>query len=151
MAFAHGANDVANAIGPIAAIFHVLDTGKVAVESVVPPWILFLAAFGIVIGLTTWGWRVIETVGKKITELTPSRGFSAEFGAAMTILVASKLGLPVSTTHTLIGAILGVGLARGIEAINLTVVRDIVASWIITIPAGALLSMLFFQILKTVL
>lgn len=150
MAFAHGANDVANAIGPIAAIVHVVKTGTVPLQAVVPVWILALGGLGIVIGLATWGWRVIDTVGKKITELTPSRGFAAEFGAATTILLASKLGLPISTTHTLIGAILGVGLARGIEAINMNVVRDIFTSWVITIPAGAGLSVCFFQILQLI-
>ncbi|UCH22411.1 MAG: inorganic phosphate transporter, partial [Deltaproteobacteria bacterium] len=107
-------------------------------KATVPLWALVLGGIGIVFGLATWGWRVIETVGKKITELTPSRGFSAEFGAAVTIVVASRLGLPISTTHTLVGAVMGVGLARGIEALNLNAIRDIVLSWLITIPAGAI-------------
>ena len=150
MAFAHGANDVANAIGPIAAIVSVVQTGSVVSGEGIPVWILALGGFGIVVGLATWGWRVIETVGTKITELTPSRGFAAEFAAATTILAASKLGLPISTTHTLIGAILGVGFARGIGAINLNTVRDIVASWLITIPAGAGLAIVFFYMLKVI-
>jgi phosphate/sulfate permease len=138
VAFAHGANDVANAIGPLAAVVSVIKTGVVGLKATVPLWALLLGGIGIVFGLATWGWRVIETVGKKITELTPSRGFSAEFGAAVTIVVASRLGLPISTTHTLVGAVMGVGLARGIEALNLNAIRDIVISWGITIPAGAI-------------
>ena len=137
VAFAHGANDVANAIGPLGAVVSVIRTGVVGMKATVPIWILALGGIGIVIGLATWGWRVIETVGKKITELTPSRGFSAEFGAAVTIVVASRLGLPISTTHTLVGAVMGVGLARGIAALNLNAIREIVLSWVITIPAGA--------------
>jgi phosphate/sulfate permease len=137
VAFAHGANDVANAIGPLAAVVAVVRTGVVGLKTTVPLWALILGGAGIVLGLATWGWRVIETVGKKITELTPSRGFSAEFGAAITIVVASRLGLPISTTHTLVGAVMGVGLARGIAALNLNAIRDIVLSWVVTIPAGA--------------
>ncbi len=143
MAFAHGSNDVANAIGPLAAIFNIV-TGKTIIGESVPTWLLLLGGVGIVAGLATWGWRVIETVGKKITELTPSRGFSAGFGAATTIVLASKLGLPISTTHVLVGAVLGVGFARGIGAINLNTIRDIVVSWVVTVPAGAILSVLFF-------
>lgn len=150
MAFAHGANDVANAIGPLAGAVSILATGDTAVSSAIPLWILALGGFGIVLGLATWGWRVIETIGKRITELTPSRGFSAEFGASTTILLASKLGLPISTTHTLVGAVLGVGLARGIGAINLSLIRDIIFSWIITLPAGTLMSIVFFFGLKGV-
>ncbi len=147
VAFAHGANDVANAVGPLAAVVSVLDTGIVGLKAAVPLWILALGGVGIVVGLATWGWRVIETIGKRITALTPTRGFSAEFGAATTIVMASKLGLPISTTHTLVGAVLGVGLARGIGALNLRTVRDIVFSWIVTIPAGALFAILFYYIL----
>lgn len=148
VAFAHGANDVANAVGPLAAVVSVLSTGVVQMKSVVPLWILGLGGVGIIVGLGTWGWRVIETVGKRITELTPSRGFAAEFAAAITIVVASKLGLPISTTHTLVGAVLGVGLARGMNALNLRTVRDIVISWLITIPVGAGLAIIFFYIFK---
>jgi PiT family inorganic phosphate transporter len=148
MAFAHGANDVANAIGPLAGAIAILFSGDVSVSAPIPIWILALGGFGIIIGLATWGWRVIETIGKKITELTPSRGFSAEFGASTTILLASKLGLPISTTHTLVGAVLGVGLARGIGAINLSLIRDIILSWVITLPAGSLMAIVFFYILK---
>ena len=147
MAFAHGANDVANAIGPLSAAVAILTTGLYAVDAPVPTWALALGGVGIVVGLATWGWRVIETIGKKITELTPSRGFAAEFGAATTIVIASRLGMPISTTHTLVGAVLGVGFARGLEAVNLTTTRDILISWIVTVPLGALLAIfLFFPI-----
>jgi len=150
VAFAHGANDVANAIGPMAGALDAFRDGVVHAKAAVPAWLLAMGGVGIVIGLATWGWRVIETVGKRITELTPTRGFCAEFGAAITILVASVLGLPVSTTHTLVGAVLGVGLARGIGALNLSTMRDIVASWIITIPAGAGLAIVIFFILRAI-
>ena len=147
VAFAHGANDVANAIGPLSAAVQTIREGAVAATSVVPMWALALGGVGIVIGLATYGWRVMETVGKKITELTPSRGFCAEFGAATTIVIASKLALPISTTHTLVGAVLGVGLARGIGALNLSTVRDIAISWVITVPAGAILAIIFYKTL----
>lgn len=149
MAFAHGSNDVANAIGPLAAIINVLQGKAIHVQSV-PIWLLILGGVGIVVGLATWGWRVIETVGRKITELTPSRGFAAGFGAAATILLASKLGLPISTTHVIVGAVLGVGFARGIGAINLNIVRDIVISWVVTVPAGAILSVIFFYAIRAI-
>ncbi len=145
VAFAHGANDVANAIGPLSAAVQTAQDAVVAAKASVPMWALALGGFGIVVGLATYGWRVMETVGKKITELTPSRGFCAEFGAATTIVLASKLALPISTTHTLVGAVLGVGLARGIGALNLTTVRDIAISWVVTIPAGALMAILIYK------
>jgi len=148
MAFAHGSNDVANAIGPVAAIVSIVKTGVVSQTSVLPPWILLLGAVGIVLGLATYGWRVIRTVGKSITELTPSRGFAAELAAASTVVVASGTGLPVSTTHVLVGAVLGVGIARGIGALNLKVVRNIMLSWIVTLPAGGILAIIFFFLLK---
>ncbi len=144
VAFAHGANDVANAIGPVAAILEVLKTKAISQNTLIPSWLLGFGGIGIVIGLATWGWRVIETVGKKITELTPTRGFCAEFGAAFTILFASKLGMPISTTHSLVGSVLGVGLARGLRSINLRTLRDIALSWIVTIPLCAFLSVLLF-------
>lgn len=150
VAFAHGSNDVANAVGPLAAVITILKTGQVAMKTPVPLWVLGLGGIGIVIGLSTWGWRVMMTIGKKITELTPTRGFAAEFSTAVTIVFASKLGLPISTTHTLVGGVLGVGLARGISALNLRVVTNIVVSWIITIPAGALGAILFYYILKAI-
>jgi len=148
VAFAHGANDVANAIGPLAAVLNIVKTDAVAMKSAVPTWVLALGGIGIIVGLATWGWRVIETVGKRITDLTPSRGFAAEFSAAVTIVLASKLGIPISTTHTLVGAVLGVGLARGLEALNLRTVRDIVISWIVTIPVGAVLTIFLFYIFR---
>jgi phosphate/sulfate permease len=147
VAFAHGANDVANAVGPLAGVISILQTGTMAAKSVVPLWVLGLGGIGIVIGLSTWGWRVMATIGKKITELTPSRGFCAEFAAAITIVLASKIGIPISTTHTLVGGVLGVGFARGINALNLKVITNIVISWIITIPVGALGAILFYYIL----
>ena len=151
MAFAHGSNDVANAIGPVAAIVSVAQSGQVLQSAPLPIWILMLGGIGIVIGLATYGRRVIATVGSHITALTPSRGFSAELAAAFTIVVASGTGMPVSTTHVLVGAVLGVGMARGISAINLGVVGRIFLSWVITVPAGACLSIVFFFILKAVL
>ena len=151
MAFAHGSNDVANAIGPLAAVVAVASTGAVAAKASLPIWVLMLGGAGIVIGLATFGIRVISTVGKKITQLTPSRGFAAELAAATTIVIASGTGMPISTTHTLVGAVLGVGLARGIEAIDLRVVVRIFVSWVITIPAGALLAIVFFFLFKAVL
>ena len=151
MAFAHGSNDVANAIGPVAAIVGIVQSGgEIASKSATPIWILVLGGVGIVVGLVTYGHKVIATVGSGITELTPSRGFAATLGAATTVVVASGTGLPISTTHTLVGAILGVGLARGIGALNLNVIRTIFLSWIVTLPAGALLSILFFFFLKGV-
>jgi len=151
MAFAHGSNDVANAIGPLAAVISVAQTGIVGAESALPIWVLALGGGGIVVGLATYGRRVIATVGEKITQLTPSRGFAAELAAATTIVIASGTGMPISTTHTLVGAVLGVGLARGIDAIDLRVVGRIFVSWVVTIPAGAFLSILFFTIFKAVL
>ncbi|HSW86709.1 MAG TPA: inorganic phosphate transporter [Rhabdochlamydiaceae bacterium] len=150
VAFAHGANDVANAIGPVAAVLDIIKNGVISDTAVIPSYLLIFGGLGIVIGLATWGWRVIMTIGKKITELTPTRGFCAEFGAAVTILIASKLGLPVSTTHCLVGAVLGVGLARGIKAINLNMVRDIILSWIVTIPASAAMSIGIYFVLKAI-
>ena len=147
MAFAHGSNDVANAIGPVAAIMSVVTTGEVSHESTVPPWVLLIGAAGIVVGLATFGYRVMATIGRKITELTPSRGFAAEFAAASTVVAASGTGLPVSTTQTLVGAVLGVGLARGTGAVDFGVVRTIFVSWIVTLPAGAVLAATFYYIL----
>ncbi len=148
MAFAHGSNDVANAVGPMAAVISAAQSGELTSQSALPGWVLLLGGIGIVIGLATLGYKVIATVGEKITELTPSRGFSAEIGAATTVVLASYTGIPVSTTQILVGAILGVGLARGIAAIDLRVVGNIFMSWVITLPAGAILSILFFYLLK---
>ena len=150
MAFAHGANDVANAIGPLSAAIDVLNTGMVNSQAIVPTWALALGGIGIVIGLATWGWRVILTIGKKITELTPTRGFAAEFGAAFTILAASRLGMPISTTHTLVGSVIGVGMARGLEALDLSTIRYIIISWIVTIPISAAITVAFFYCLQAI-
>ncbi len=150
MAFAHGSNDVANAVGPLAAIVGIVKTSTVAANTVMPGWILLLGGAGIVLGLATYGFKVMATIGQKITVLTPSRGFAAELGAAATVVTASATGLPISTTHTLVGAVLGVGFARGIAAINLRVVGSIFMSWLVTLPAGAGLSIVFFFILKAV-
>ena len=152
MAFAHGSNDVANAIGPVAAIVGVVQSGgEVAQKSALPLWVLVVGAVGIITGLATYGYRVMAVVGERITELTPSRGFAATLAAAATVVVASGTGLPISTTHTLVGAVLGVGMARGIAAIDLRVVRNIFTSWIVTLPAGAILSMVFYFLLKGLL
>jgi len=148
MAFAHGSNDVANAVGPMAAVISTAQTGLVASKSALPAWVLLLGGVGIVIGLATFGYKVIATVGKKITELTPSRGFAAEIAAAGTVVLASFTGIPISTTHTLVGAVLGVGFARGIGAIDMRVVGNIFMSWVVTLPAGGLLAILFFFTLK---
>ena len=149
MAFAHGSNDVANAVGPLAAVASIVQSGgEIAAASVLPWWILLLGGSGIVAGLIMLGYRVIETVGKNITELTPSRGFAAELAAATTVVLASGTGLPISTTHTLVGAVLGVGLARGISAVNAGVVGRILLSWIITLPVGAGLSIIIFFVFK---
>ncbi len=149
MAFAHGSNDVANAIGPVAAVVSIVESGgEIHQKSILPVWILILGGAGIVAGLLMYGRRVMATIGKNITELTPSRGFAATLAAATTVVVASGTGLPISTTHTLVGAVLGVGMARGIGALNLNVVRTIFMSWIITLPAGALMSIFFFYVLK---
>ena len=149
MAFAHGSNDVANAVGPLAAVASTVQSGgEIAAKSAVPWWILLVGALGIVVGLATYGWRVIVTVVKKITELTPSRGFAAELGASATVVIASGTGLPISTTHTLVGAVLGVGFARGIGALNIGVIGNIFASWVITLPAGAGLAIIFFFLFK---
>jgi PiT family inorganic phosphate transporter len=151
MAFAHGSNDVANAIGPVAAVISIAQEGVVGQNSPVSIWVLLLGGIGIVVGLGTFGRHVMATVGRKITHLTPSRGFAAELAAATTIVVASGTGVPISTTHTLVGAVLGVGMARGISAIDLRVVSRIFLSWVITIPAGAVLSIIFFYILRALL
>lgn len=148
MAFAHGSNDVANAVGPMAAAIATIKSGAIAAKSTMPSWILLAGGIGIVVGLATYGYKVMGTIGKKITELTPSRGFAAELGASCTVVLASGIGLPISTTHTLVGAVLGVGLARGIAALNLRMIGSIFTSWVITLPAGAVLSIIFFYVFK---
>ncbi|MGL4205950.1 MAG: inorganic phosphate transporter [Aeromonadaceae bacterium] len=149
MAFAHGSNDVANAIGPLSAVVStVSNAGEIAAKSHIDWWVLPLGAVGIVLGLAIMGHRVMATVGTGITHLTPSRGFAAQLATASTVVIASGTGLPISTTQTLVGAIMGVGLARGIAAINLGVVRNIVISWVITLPAGGILAIAIFYLLQ---
>jgi inorganic phosphate transporter, PiT family len=151
MAFAHGSNDVANAIGPLAAVVSIVqNNGEIAAKAELVWWVLPLGAFGIVAGLALFGHRVIKTIGNGITHLTPSRGFAAELAAASTVIIASGTGLPISTTQTLVGAVLGVGMARGIAALDLGVVRNIVVSWVITLPIGAVLSIACFFTLKMI-
>ena len=137
VAFSIGANDVANAIGPVAGIIPLVNAGEMSQSTPIPIWLLALGGFGIAIGALTWGKKVIKTVGSRITNLTNTRGFSVDFGAATTVLVASKLGMPISTSHTVIGAVIGVGLARGLEAVNLNIIKKIVVSWLLTLPIAA--------------
>ncbi|NNL66025.1 MAG: inorganic phosphate transporter [Myxococcales bacterium] len=151
VAFAHGSNDVANAIGPLAAAVNAATGGDIGGKAPVAAWMLGLGGVGIVVGLATYGYKVMATIGKHITELTPSRGFAAELAAATTIVIASRAGIPVSTTHTLVGAVLGVGLARGIGALDLRVVGKILVSWVVTLPTGAGLSIFFYFFFKGVL
>ena len=152
MAFAHGSNDVANAIGPVAAVVQtVQDGGNIAAKSGMPWWVLLIGGLGIVVGLATYGWRVISTIGSKITELTPSRGFAAELGAAGTVVIASGTGLPISTTHTLVGAVLGVGLARGTGTVDFQTIKQIVGSWLVTLPVAAVLAICFYYMLNALL
>lgn len=151
VAFAHGSNDVANAIGPLAAVVNISQSGVVNPESPVPSWLLLIGGIGIVIGLATMGYRVMATIGTKITELTPTRGYSAEFAAAITIVLASRLGLPISTTQTLVGGVMGVGLAQGVKALDLSILGRIAASWIITVPIGAVLAIVFFYVFRAIL
>ncbi|MCK5820225.1 MAG: inorganic phosphate transporter, partial [Psychromonas sp.] len=149
MAFAHGSNDVANAIGPLAAVVNIVENGgEISAKSSIAWWILPLGGVGIVLGLAIFGKKVMATIGTGITHLTPSRGFAAELAAAATVVIASGTGLPISTTQTLVGAVLGVGMAHGIAALNLGVVRNIVISWVVTLPIGAAFSVVFFYMLK---
>ena len=147
IAFAHGSNDVANAVGPLAAVFSILNSGTVEMKVAMPTWILALGGGFIVFGLLIWGRRVMETIGKKITEITPSRGFCATFAAATVVLICSKMGLPVSTTHTLVGSVIGVGLARGLPTLNLGIVKEIVMSWLATVAFTALLAAILFKVM----
>ena len=151
MAFAHGSNDVANAIGPLAAVVNIVEhNGEIAKKAAIAWWILPLGGLGIVAGLAILGKKVIKTIGEGITHLTPSRGFAAELAAASTVVIASGTGLPISTTQTLVGAVLGVGMARGIAALNLGVVRNIVVSWVITLPVGAVLAIVIYYVLAAI-
>jgi len=148
MAFAHGSNDVANAIGPAATVVHIVH--KTTSNTTIPIWLLIVGASSIVVGLATYGYKVIATIGNNITELTPSRAFAVSLATASIVLLASSSGLPISTTHTLVGGILGIGLARGIHALNLNVIKGIFASWIMTVPIGALLAIIFFYIILNI-
>jgi PiT family inorganic phosphate transporter len=149
MAFAHGSNDVANGVGPLAAVYGLIQSGgEVTQKLAMPLWILALGGAGIVLGLVTYGYRVMRTIGSKITALTPTSGFCATVAAALTVVIASRTAMPVSTTHIAVGAVMGVGMARGIAALDLRVIGSIFASWIITLPAGGLLAAAFFFMLK---
>ncbi|MFL2669128.1 MAG: inorganic phosphate transporter [Alphaproteobacteria bacterium] len=149
MAFAHGSNDVANGVGPLAAVYGLIESGgEVTQKLAMPFWILALGGFGIVLGLATYGYRVMRTIGGKITSLTPTSGFCATVAAAITVVLASRTAMPVSTTHIAVGAVMGVGLARGFAALNIRVIGNIVVSWIVTLPAGGILAALFFFMLK---
>ncbi len=147
-AFSHGANDVANAIGPVAAIVSVLHTSQVTQDVSIPFWLLLAGGVGLAVGAYVWGRGVMETVGEKITVITPTRGFSAEFGTAVTVLLCSRLGMPVSTTHVAVGNIIGVGLAGGISAINLGIIKKIFYAWILSVPAAGVFSILLFFLLR---
>jgi inorganic phosphate transporter, PiT family len=148
VAFAHGANDVANAIGPLAGVVDIVRTNTVSQKVDVSLWILALGGVGIVVGLATYGYRVMLTIATKITVITPSRGVAADIGATITVLTCSKMGLPISTTHTLVGAIVGVGLARGITAIDMRTVRSVFTSWILTVPFVAVLTMALYMVVR---
>ena len=146
LAFAHGSNDVANAIGPLATIVDVIHYGSIDVSRKLPIWVVFLGASGVVVGLAVYGYRIMETVGKKITYLSPSRSFTAQLTTGLMVLASSALGYPVSTTQILVGAVVGVGVAGGLSALNLRVIRDIVLSWLVTIPVGIILAMIYYFI-----
>ena len=148
VALAHGANDVANAIGPLAVIYFIVTAGSIGTTVSVPPFLLFFGGIGIALGIYMWGYRVMSTVGTKITPLTNTRGFSIDFAAATTVLVASKMGLPVSTTHAAVGGVMGIGVSRGKGALNLPLIFKIMAYWVITVPAAALTSMIIFVIIR---
>ena len=151
VAFSHGANDVANSVGPLAAVVDIVITGDMKSSVPVPVWVLTMGGIGIVIGLSTYGYRVMTTVGEKITQLTPSRGIAANTAATIVVLACSRMGLPVSTTHTLVGSILGVGLARGLASVDRSVTRDIFGGWLITVPIAAIMSAVLYMIAITVL
>ena len=140
MALSIGANDVANAIGPIATIYSINMTGEISSKVSVPIWILAFGGIGIALGISTWGYRVMKTIGERITKLSNTRSFTIQFSAATSVLLASKLGMPVSTTHAVVGAVIGIGLAKGLDALDLRVVKNILYSWVLTVPVTALLT-----------
>ncbi len=150
MAFAHGANDVANAIGPLAAAVNIANDGIGGLTGEIPIWVLAIGGIGIVSGLAMLGYKVMATVGHSITGISPTRGFAAAFAAATTVLVCSKLGLPVSTTHVLVGAVIGIGLLRGLQSVNIAVVKQIFSSWLITVPLSAVLCIVIYFIFRTI-
>jgi len=151
VALAQGANDVANAVGPLAVIYFIVKTGSVGTEVQVPAFLLLFGGVGILCGIWMAGYRVMDTLGKKITTLTNTRGFSVEFAAATTVLIASKMGLPVSTTHAAVGGVMGVGIARGIEAVNFSIIFKIMIYWVLTVPVAAVTSMIIFKILQLII
>ncbi len=151
VAFAHGANDVANAIGPLAAIVDILSTNQIILIATVPVWLILLGAIGIVFGLATWGKKVIYTIGQRITEITPTRGFSAEFSTALVVLMCSRIGLPVSTSQVLVGSVIGVGFARGIVAVDLKIIKRIITSWVLTVPVSAITTAAIFICIMIIL
>ena len=146
VAFSHGANDVANAIGPLATIYNIGMTGTFNSQVPVPAWLLGIGGLGISIGVATWGYKVIRTVGKRITNLTNTSGFTIDFSAATTVLLASRLGLPISTSHTVVGTVVGVGLTKGVEAVDTSVIWDIIKAWLFTVPAAAIVAALIFKL-----
>jgi len=151
VAFSHGANDIANAIGPVAGIIPLASGQGFSSTAPVPVWLLALGGFGIAVGCLTWGHKVMRTLGYRITTLTNTRGFSVDFGAATTVLIASKLGMPISTSHTVVGAVIGVGLARGLAAVDLGIIKKIIVSWLLTVPVAAGTSALIFLLLKLII
>ena len=150
VAFAHGANDVANTTGPLVTIVQIYKGVSISTKVLIPLWVLALGGAGIVLGISTWGYKVIYTIGKKITEVTPTRGFSAELATAFTVLVFSKLGMPISTSHVIVGSVLGVGIAGGFATVNYKIIKNIVYSWVLTIPIAMIFSSVIFLFLKTI-
>ncbi len=150
VAFAHGANDVANAVGPLVTIVNIYSGISLGGKTVIPLWVLVLGGFGIVLGISTWGYKVIYTIGKRITEVTPTRGFSAQLATTFTVLVFSKLGMPISTSHVIVGSVIGVGMARGLATVNYKVIKNIIYSWVVTLPAAMAFSAGIFLLLKSI-
>ncbi|MBL0351878.1 MAG: inorganic phosphate transporter [Candidatus Dechloromonas phosphoritropha] len=150
MAFAHGSNDLANGVGPMAAAIQIIETQSVSPQSAVTPFMLLLGGVGIVIGVVTYGYKVMATIGNKITQLTPTRGYAATVAASIVVVAASGIGMPVSTSHIAVGAVIGVGIARGIGALDMRVIAGIIISWLITLPIAGILAAIVFHILRAV-
>jgi PiT family inorganic phosphate transporter len=150
MAFAHGSNDLANGVGPMAAAIQIIETQSVSPQSAVTPFMLLLGGIGIVIGVVTYGYKVMATIGNKITQLTPTRGYAATVAASIVVVAASGIGMPVSTSHIAVGAVIGVGIARGIGALDMRVIAGIIISWLITLPIAGILAAIVFHILRAV-